>query len=167
MGSPANGGRRGANRGQSMAMKALVVDDSNVDRTLLADFLRSEGYEVVEADEGLEGFELAKSSLPDLVFMDVVMPGASGFEVCRMLKSDPSTAEMPVVMVTHRSQLQDKMWAQRQGANGYVTKPWTGAGIIAAVSQLQSLPRWKANTERAELAEAIALAPEGEGALRI
>jgi twitching motility two-component system response regulator PilH len=107
-----------------MAIKnVLVVDDSPTDSHLLTEMLRKHGYKVFTAGNGEEGIAAAKREKPDLVLMDIVMPGMSGFEATRTLSKDPETAAIPVIICSTKGQETDKAWGLRQGAKDYIVKP--------------------------------------------
>ena len=104
--------------------KILVVEDDQDIRELLADSLEDLGYEVVQAAEGLKGLELAHSTGPDLILLDVMMPELDGFEVLVRLMESPSTRSIPVIMLSARGHERDIREALNNGATDYVTKPW-------------------------------------------
>ena len=114
----------------------LVVDDSPTERHLLTQLLQSAGYEVSTAEGGDEGVERAKQSKPDLVIMDVVMPGTNGFQATRALSRDETTKDIPVIICTTKNQETDKLWGMRQGAQDYVTKPLDGPVLLAKIAAL-------------------------------
>ena len=114
----------------------LVVDDSPTERHLLTQLLQRAGYEVSTAEGGDEGVERAKQSKPDLVIMDVVMPGTNGFQATRALSRDEATKDIPVIICTTKSQETDKLWGMRQGAQDYVTKPVDGPALLAKIAAL-------------------------------
>lgn len=103
--------------------RILIVDDSPTQTLSLAKILKKHGHEVITAKDGAEGVEVAKAELPDLVLMDVVMPGVNGFQATRQITKHFSTSHIPVVMCTTKDQETDRIWGERQGAKGYVTKP--------------------------------------------
>ena len=104
--------------------KLLLVDDVPEVIDLLSVFLRSKGYAVTKASGGEQALALIKKDPPDLVLLDVMMPGMNGYEVCRALRQSPATAELPVILLTSKSQPSDKFWGMEVGANHYVTKPF-------------------------------------------
>ena len=106
-----------------MSQTILVVDDSPTERYFLADLLARRGYTVITAENGDEAFQKTKSSKPNLVVLDVVMPGQSGFQVTRALSRDPETQSIPVILCTSKSAETDRIWGLRQGARDYITKP--------------------------------------------
>jgi twitching motility two-component system response regulator PilH len=113
-----------------------VVDDSPTERFFLTDLLRKNGYEVITADSGEKGVSLAKTELPDLVLMDVVMPGLNGFQATRQLSRDPSTQNIPVIMCTTKGQETDRVWGMRQGAVEYVVKPVVAEDLLGKIVAL-------------------------------
>jgi len=114
----------------------LVVDDSPTERYFLTDLLRKNGFEIVAAETGEEGVAKAKLEKPDLILMDVVMPGLNGFQATRMLARDPATQRIPVIMCTTKSQETDRVWGLRQGAIDYLVKPIVAAELLAKVKAL-------------------------------
>ena len=104
-------------------VRVLIVDDSPTEMHLVTELLRRNGFEVMGADNAERGLQLAREKQPDLVLMDVVMPGLNGFQATRQLTRDPNTAQIPVIMLTTKSQETDRVWGVRQGARGYLTKP--------------------------------------------
>lgn len=116
--------------------KILVVDDSP---TLLAGttkILESAGHQVVSAISGEEGVAKTIIEKPDLVVMDVVMPGISGFQATRQITSNPDTKDIPIIMLTTKDQETDKVWAKRQGAKDYVVKPPEKNDLLAKINAL-------------------------------
>ena len=117
-----------------MAIKnVLVVDDSPTDTHVLAEMLKKNGFNVLQAVSGEDGIEKAKSDKPDLVLMDVVMPGMNGFQATRKLTRGDETSHIPVIMVTTKDQDTDRTWGMRQGARDYVVKPVAGAELLAKI----------------------------------
>lgn len=116
--------------------RILVVDDSPTERHNLTEILTKAGYQVSVALNGEEGVAKARSDKPDLVVMDVVMPGLNGFQACRTLTQDPETRHIPVILCTTKNQETDKIWAMRQGAKAYVTKPVDSADLLKKVTAL-------------------------------
>ncbi len=101
----------------------LVVDDSKTDFLYVKNILDHGGYQVEYAASGKDGIEAAKRIKPDCILMDVVMPEMNGFQATRAISREPETATIPVLMLSSKSQETDKVWAERQGAIGYVVKP--------------------------------------------
>jgi twitching motility two-component system response regulator PilH len=103
--------------------KVLIVDDSPTEVHVLQSLLEKNGHEVVVANSGEDGIVVAKETLPDVVLMDVVMPGMNGFQATRQLSKQEETSHIPVIIVTTKDQETDKVWAKRQGATDYIVKP--------------------------------------------
>ncbi|MHB1528495.1 MAG: response regulator [Acidiferrobacteraceae bacterium] len=101
----------------------LVVDDSLTEVHLLREMLSKNGFSVSTANSGEEALEQLKTEKPDLVLMDVVMPGMSGFEATRAITRNPATSSIPVIICTTKGQETDKAWGLRQGAKDYIVKP--------------------------------------------
>lgn len=116
--------------------KILLVDDSPTERHFLNGLLAKEGYQIVLAENGEEGIAKAKQEMPDLIIMDVVMPGLNGFQATRAISKDEATKHIPVIMCTTKGQETDKVWATRQGAKDYVTKPVDSAELLRKISAL-------------------------------
>ncbi|WP_300450548.1 response regulator [Accumulibacter sp.] len=116
--------------------KILVVDDSPTERHVMKTLLSSNGYEVITAENGEEGIAKAKSELPDLVLMDVVMPGLNGYQATRTLTRHETTRSIPVIMFTTKGQETDKIWGLRQGAHDYLVKPVNGQELLAKIAAL-------------------------------
>ena len=95
----------------------------------------NEGIPVTQIMIVDEGIEVAKRERPDLILMDVVMPGLNGFQATRELASDPETSSIPVIIVTHKDQQVDRVWGMRQGARNYVTKPVTEGALLDLISE--------------------------------
>jgi twitching motility two-component system response regulator PilH len=113
--------------------KVLIVDDSPTEVHVLSGFLKKHGFEVETAADGGEGIEKARTARPDLILMDVVMPGMNGFQATRELARAPETASIPVIMVTTKGLETDKIWGMRQGAKDYLVKPVTEAVLVEKV----------------------------------
>lgn len=118
------------------ALRALVVDDSAVVRELIAVNLELEGFDVVTAGDGRTGVELAVEVLPDVITLDVMMPRLNGFETAVLLREDPRTARIPVVMVTGRAQSVDVERGAEVGVDAYLTKPFEPAELVEVVTRL-------------------------------
>jgi twitching motility two-component system response regulator PilH len=101
----------------------LIVDDSPTEVHVMKSALEKHGYKIESASDGAEAIVKAKSLKPDLIFMDVVMPGVNGFQATRKLSADPDTKSIPVIMVTSKDQETDRIWGMRQGAVDYLVKP--------------------------------------------
>lgn len=118
----------------------LVVDDSPTERHVLQDLLAHAGYEVVESDSGEDAIAKARTLRPDLILMDVVMPGLNGFQATRAISRDPETRAIPVIMCTSKRQETDRIWGLRQGARDYVVKPVVRADLLAKIRSLEGAP---------------------------
>jgi twitching motility two-component system response regulator PilH len=116
--------------------KILIIDDSPTERHIMTQLLLGGGYEVSTAENGDEGIARAKQVMPDLVIMDVVMPGTNGFQATRALSRDEATKNIPVIICTTKNQETDKLWGMRQGAQDYVTKPVDGPALLAKIAAL-------------------------------
>jgi twitching motility two-component system response regulator PilH len=103
--------------------KILVVDDSKTELYHLSDLLGKRGYAVRTAENGDEAMRRLGEEVPDLILMDVVMPGQNGFQLTRAITRDPRYAAVPVIMCTSKNQETDKVWGMRQGARDYIVKP--------------------------------------------
>jgi twitching motility two-component system response regulator PilH len=114
----------------------LVVDDSPTDRQYLSDLLAKSGYAVTIAESAEEAFAKVKLKRPDLVLMDVVMPGQNGYQATRVLSKDASTKDIPVIICTTKGQETDKIWGMRQGARDYIVKPVNGPELLAKITAL-------------------------------
>jgi len=116
--------------------RILVVDDSLAETQQMAKALTRQGHQVMTAATGSEAISLAVEEQPDLILMDVVMPGINGFQATRQLTRSSTTAHIPVIIVSSKRQDVDKVWGERQGARGYLTKPVTDRILINAVNGL-------------------------------
>jgi len=114
----------------------LIVEDDPKSLTLTKDMLKVSGYATIQASDGNEGVELAKTAKPDLILMDIMMPKKDGYAACHDIKTDPVTRNIPVVMLTAIGHQLNKEFAESVGADGYVTKPFTRQGLIDAISPL-------------------------------
>lgn len=111
----------------------LVVEDIPSEMALITSFLKEGGYTVISAADAKEALEKIAQYKPDVVVTDVVMPGMSGFELCRSLKKNPETEKLPVIVCTSKNQELDRLWAMKQGADAYVTKPFNRDDLLRAV----------------------------------
>ncbi len=114
----------------------LVVDDSPTERHVLVELLTRNGYQVITAENGEEGVEKAKKELPDLILMDVVMPGLKGYQATRTLTRDEATKHIPVIVCTSKGQETDRIWGLRQGALDYIVKPINGEDLLSKIAAL-------------------------------
>ena len=113
----------------------LIVDDVQTDRELLGSVVSGAGHRPIYAGDGNQALEVARQSLPALIFLDVVMPMQDGFKTCRALKADPTTAKIPVVLVTSKKTDSDKFWGKKQGADEHVGKPYTAQQVGDIISR--------------------------------
>ena len=111
----------------------LVVDDSPVEQHVYSQALKQRGYETITANDGEEAVSIARDRKPDLIIMDVVMPGMNGFQATRKLQKNPDTAGIPVIIISTKNQETDKIWALRQGAVEYLVKPVKADALAEAV----------------------------------
>ena len=118
--------------------RVLIVDDSPTETVTLTNILQKNGYDVLTAANGADGVAMARAEQPDLVLMDVVMPGLNGFQATRQLSKGNDTSHIPVVIVTTKDQDTDRMWGQRQGAKGYLTKPVNEGSLLNTINDLMS-----------------------------
>lgn len=114
-------------------VKILVVEDSPSERELITSYLRRAGYVVVSADDAKSALAKTVEDKPDVVITDIVMPGMNGLELCRSLKKNPATKDLPIVVCTSKNQELDRMWGMKQGVDVYLTKPFTQEEILTAV----------------------------------
>lgn len=116
----------------------LVVEDTLSQLELISKYLRDSGYNVIGATDAKEALNKAVNQKPDAVVTDVVMPGMSGFELCRKLKKNPATEQLPIIICSSKDQEIDRLWGMKQGANVYVTKPFTREELVSAVKSVMA-----------------------------
>ena len=116
--------------------KVLLVDDSKTELHHLSDMLSKRGYVVRTAENGEEAMRRLAEDKPDLILMDVVMPGQNGFQLTRAITRDPAFADVPVIMCTSKNQETDRVWGMRQGARDYITKPVDSDELMAKIKAL-------------------------------
>ncbi len=129
-------GERKLQGGKMSIRKILIVDDSPTERHVLNDMLTKSGYEVVASDNGEDAIQKAKSLKPDLILMDVVMPGLNGFQATRAISRDPDTRAIPIILCTSKSQETDKIWGMRQGARDYIVKPVNREELLEKIAAI-------------------------------
>ena len=118
--------------------RILIVDDSPTEMYKLASMLEKHGHQIIKAENGADGVAMARQEKPDLVLMDVVMPGLNGFQATRQLTKDSETAHIPVIIVTTKDQETDKVWGIRQGARDYLTKPVDEETLLKTIAAVQA-----------------------------
>ena len=118
--------------------KILIVDDSPTETYAFKAMLEGHGFEVLTVDNGADGIALARQEQPDIVLMDIVMPGLNGFQATRQLTKGAETKHIPVVIVTTKDQETDRVWGQRQGATGYLVKPVTEQKMVSTINAVLS-----------------------------
>ena len=116
--------------------KVLVVDDSNTLREMISELLKENGLNIDVASNGVEALEKIQGNRPDLVVLDIVMPGMNGYELCRKIKADPKTQSVPVVMCSSKGEEFDRYWGMKQGADAYIAKPFHPKELVGTVKQL-------------------------------
>jgi twitching motility two-component system response regulator PilH len=116
--------------------KVLVVDDSKTELMFMTDLLQKNGFTVKTAENAEEAFRRLAEDKPDLILMDVVMPGQNGFQLTRAITRDPLYADVPIIMCTSKNQETDRVWGMRQGARDYITKPVDKDELMAKIKAL-------------------------------
>jgi len=115
----------------------LVVEDSIPQREMITELLRGSGLDVTAASDGVEALEqIQAGKTPDLVVLDIVMPRMNGYEVCRRLKADPITQNVPVILCSSKGEEFDRYWGMKQGADAYIAKPFQPTELVGTVKQL-------------------------------
>ena len=118
--------------------RVLVVDDSPTETQAFKVMLEKHGHEVLNAENGADGVALARQQLPEVVLMDIVMPGLNGFQATRQLTKDPNTKHIPVIIVTTKDQETDRVWGKRQGSKGYLVKPVPAAKLMEEIARVMA-----------------------------
>ena len=118
-----------------MSKVVLIVDDSPTEVHKLTAILKKNGHSVIVAENGAKGVSVAKAEKPDLILMDIVMPGLNGFQATRQLPKAKETSHIPVIIVTTKDQETDRMWGARQGAKAYLTKPVLEKDLMSTIQQ--------------------------------
>ena len=116
----------------------LIIDDSPTELHLFQNMLEKNGFGTLVADSGEEGLRQAKTSRPDCILMDVVMPGMNGFQATRKLTQDPATSGIPVIIITTKDQETDKIWGMRQGAVEYLVKPIKDKDLVSMINTVMA-----------------------------
>ena len=120
--------------------KVLVVEDSPPQREMISSLLKDNGMNVTSAGDGIEALEQIQQDRPDIVVLDIVMPRMNGYELCRRLKDNPTTKELPIVMCSTKGEEFDRYWGMRQGANAYIAKPFQPQELVGTVKKLLRNP---------------------------
>jgi twitching motility two-component system response regulator PilH len=120
----------------TLMITILVVEDTPSERELMSHYLRESGYTVINAVSAQEALNKAIEQKPDVIITDVVMPGMSGFELCRSLKKHPITEKVPIIICTSKNQEIDRLWGMKQGADAYITKPFTREQLVRSVKAI-------------------------------
>jgi len=115
--------------------KILIVDDSQTQVKSLTKILTKHGHQILTAEDGDSAVKIARDELPDLILMDVVMPGLNGFQATRHITKTEGTQHIPVIILSSKDQETDKVWAERQGASGYIIKPAKENELVSAISK--------------------------------
>ena len=118
------------------AKKIIVIDDEPDMVFLLQSRLEAAGYRVSAASDGAQGLDRIRKEVPDLVILDVMMPKVNGYQVCREIRKNPDTQNIPVLMLTAKSQESDRFWGIETGANAYLTKPFDAIELMNTVQKL-------------------------------
>ncbi len=116
--------------------KILIVDDSPTERHIISAILTKNGYQIMMAENGEQAIARAKEDKPDLVLMDVVMPGINGFQATRMFDKDKYLQDIPIIICSTKGQEIDKIWGLRQGARDYIVKPIDATELLKKISAL-------------------------------
>ena len=116
--------------------KILVVDDSKTELMFLSDLLQKNGFAVKTAENAEDAMRRLEEDQPDLILMDVVMPGQNGFQLTRAIVRDPQYAAIPIILCTSKNQETDRVWGMRQGARDYIVKPVNAAELMSKISAL-------------------------------
>jgi DNA-binding response OmpR family regulator len=120
----------------SKSLKILIIDDSATECLFMQKALADVGYQCLVANDGYEGLKIVLREKPDCLILDIVLPGISGFEVCRQIRSQSLTRDLPIIIVSTKNSPSDKFWAKKQGANYYLPKPFKGPQLIQAITEV-------------------------------
>ena len=114
----------------------LVIDDSPSEMAKFRDMLSKNNFQVLEASNGEQGYQMAVDHLPDVILMDVVMPEMNGFQATRKITRGKTTAHIPIIMISTKNQETDRVWGKRQGAKEYITKPIDESGLVQVIRKV-------------------------------
>ncbi len=118
-----------------MSKRILIIEDQDDNRRILRDLLTAAGYELIEAETGEDGVALAESQRPDLILMDIQLPGLDGYEATRRIKANPALRPIPIIAVTSYALSGDDVKAREAGCDAYVTKPFSPRALLAKVRE--------------------------------
>lgn len=116
--------------------RILVVDDSPTALRITSELLSESGFDVITASDGEEALEVADRDHPNLIVLDIILPRKNGFQVCRKLRSQANTEGVGIVMLSSKNQDHDRQWAERQGADGYLTKPYNADELLRCINSV-------------------------------
>ncbi|MDJ0734996.1 MAG: response regulator [Nostocaceae cyanobacterium] len=122
--------------GITLVGKILIVEDSPSELELMGYYLTDSGYKIIKASDAKKALEIALAEKPDIIITDIVMPEMSGFELCRHLKRNPGTTKVPIIVCSSKNQPIDRLWAIKQGADFYITKPYTREELVNAIESM-------------------------------
>jgi len=134
--SRTNANRRKARRAQNTESTILIVDDSRTVIHVLQKLLEQAGYKALVAMDGETGIRMAKQHKPNLIFMDLVMPGINGFQATRMIRRDVVIKDIPIIIISGNNAASEKFWGKRIGANGFLTKPITRKNFFHSIDTI-------------------------------
>jgi Leucine-rich repeat (LRR) protein len=137
--------------------KVLVVDDSPTIVTMISRMLEQNDFIILEASDGARGVEIAHNEIPDIIFLDIVMPGMTGFQALRALRRDPTTKHIPIVMISGNEQATEQFYLQRIGANDFMKKPFSRAEVFSRIERLLDLDKLPRRFQEAALPGAASL----------
>ncbi|MDJ0796679.1 MAG: response regulator [Calothrix sp. MO_167.B12] len=120
----------------TLLQKILLVEDSPSELELMSHYLQDSGYEIIKATGAKEALEIAINEQPNAIVTDIVMPGMSGFELCRSLKRNPATVNISIIISSSKNQVIDKVWGIKQGADAYLTKPYSREQLLNVIKSL-------------------------------
>ena len=120
----------------SKSLKILIIDDSATECLFMKKALADVGYQTLVANDGYQGLKILLREKPDCLILDIVLPGISGFEVCRQIRSQSLTRDLPIIIVSTKNSPSDRFWAKKQGANYYLAKPFKGPQLIQAITEV-------------------------------
>jgi len=134
--SRTNANRRKARRAQNTESTILIVDDSRTVIHVLQKLLEQAGYKALVAMDGEQGIRMAKQHKPNLIFMDLVMPGINGFQATRMIRRDVGIKDIPIIIISGNNAASEKFWGKRIGANGFLSKPITRKNFFHSIDTI-------------------------------